>query len=218
MKKVKYNREIFSAKTMQDARHVILTPKENASVNQRWERETPVMADIIGTSFNLDQSKTVLDYGCGVGRISRAVIERYNCTVLGVDISMDMQQFAVEYVDSENFSVCFPEALDDMTQDGYRVDNALSIYVLQHTLRPGLEISRIYKILKPGGRFLVLNNNQRCVPTSEGWINDGKDVRRMLCDRFHEIGKIQLPASIFGDALVKRTLCNVYEKPTHSVA
>lgn len=213
MKILKYNRAIFAAKTMRDARHVILTPEDNATVDQRWERETPVMTDIIGTAFDLDQSKTVLDYGCGVGRASKALIERYNCRVLGADISMDMQNFAVEFVGSVYFSVCFPEALDTMSQDGYRVNDALSIYVLQHTFRPGLEITRIYNILKPGGRLLVLNNNQRCVPTNEGWINDGKDVRGMLCERFQEIEEIQLPADIFGDDLVNRTFCNVYEKP-----
>jgi len=212
MKKLIYRREIFSAKNMQEARHVILTPEQDATVDQRWERETPVMADMLGQVFNLEDSKTVLDYGCGIGRISKALIEIYGCSVLGVDISTEMHQLAYEYVNSERFSVCYPEILERMSKDGFSADFATSIYVLQHTLKPAIEIARIHNALKPGGKLVVLNNNQRCIPTNQGWVNDGKDVRNMLRNCFREVGSLKLPTEVFGEALVNRTFCNIYEK------
>ena len=46
---------------------------------------------------HLDQLKLtsdswVLDYGCGVGRLAKVMIEHYGCRVVGVDISsVDVQ-------------------------------------------------------------------------------------------------------------------------------
>jgi 2-polyprenyl-3-methyl-5-hydroxy-6-metoxy-1,4-benzoquinol methylase len=212
MKKFIYRREIFSVKNLQDAKHVILTPEEDATVDQRWERETPVMAEILGQAFALDNNNTVLDYGCGIGRISKALIDNYGCSVVGVDISTEMHQFAIEYVNSDRFSICYPDTLEAKSKEGFKADYAISIYVLQHTLRPALEIAKIRNALKTGGKLLVLNNNQRCVPTNEGWVNDGKDVRMMLCNQLREIVNIQLPSAVFGEALINRTFCRIYEK------
>lgn len=171
------------------------------------------MTKIIGNAFNLDNSKSVLDFGCGIGRMSKGLIDEYGCSVMGVEISPDMQGLAKKYVNSSRFSLCFPEELAIKCAEGFCVDFAISLYVLHHTLTPGIEIERLRKTLRPGGKLLVLNNHLRCVPVSQGgWVNDGKSIRAMLRKQFAEVDQIRLPSDVFGEALVGRTFCNVYEK------
>ena len=48
----------------------------------------------------------VLDYGCGVGRLAKAMIEAKGCAVIGLDISARMRTLAQDYVASDRLSPC----------------------------------------------------------------------------------------------------------------
>jgi 2-polyprenyl-3-methyl-5-hydroxy-6-metoxy-1,4-benzoquinol methylase len=68
---------------------------------------------------------------------------------------------------------------------GLRFDAALSIWVLQHCLKPADDIGQLRRALKPGGALFVANNVHRAVPTREsGWANDGIDIRTTLTTTF----------------------------------
>ncbi|MDB5477334.1 MAG: hypothetical protein JWP49_2845 [Phenylobacterium sp.] len=126
----------------------------------------------------------VVDLGCGIGRLSKALIERSGCLVLGIDLSQDMRGFAPAYVGSPNFSVVSPEVFARMVDGGLRADAAISVWVLQHCLDPAADIDRLARGLAPGGRLLAVNNVNRAVPTVEKrWGDDGIDVRTALAAR-----------------------------------
>ncbi len=145
-----YNPGIFAVSGVPEAMQIILTP-DGASTAERWTNETPYIAELVGQSLALGADSVLLDYGCGVGRLAEALIARYGCRVVGVDISASMRALSVSYVGSDRFFACAPEMLDALSARGMAVDAAISVWVLQHCLRPAEDIARIRRALKPGG-------------------------------------------------------------------
>jgi 2-polyprenyl-3-methyl-5-hydroxy-6-metoxy-1,4-benzoquinol methylase len=179
-----YNPGIFSVRNHDEAKRIILTP-EGSSTEQRWEAETPIVADLAARHNSLGGASVVLDYGCGIGRIAKELIARHGCNVVGVDISPSMRALSVEYVNSDNFFACSPTSLNVLIASGLRFDLAVSIWVLQHCLKPAEDIGILRGAIKPGGGLLVMNNLHRAVPTMEkGWANDGIDIRKTLSNTF----------------------------------
>jgi SAM-dependent methyltransferase len=179
-----YNPEIFSVQNQGEAKRIILTP-EDSSTESRWASETPMVADLVARHCGLGSGSVVLDYGCGIGRVAKELIARHGCHVIGVDISPSMRALSVEYVDSDGFFACSPASLTLLISGGLRVDIAVSIWVLQHCLRPAEDIELLRRAIKPGGSLFVMNNLHRAVPTLEkGWANDGIDIRKTLSNTF----------------------------------
>src|ERR1051325_10725593 len=51
--------------------------------------------DVLGMHVQEEQVRTILDLGCGTGRFSRALAERFNATVVGIDPSLTMLHEAI---------------------------------------------------------------------------------------------------------------------------
>ena len=191
-----YRPDRFDVTDMNSAMGIILTPEPGTTTHERWEYETPYLVDEIGRALGLDSNSCVLDYGCGVGRIAKGLIDRYDCYVIGVDISMSMRQLAPGYVQSDHFSTCAPAIFDRMVSQGFRATHACACWVIQHCFAPDGDLSRIDAALVDNGRLFVLNNNSRCVPTDRGWTSDGLSVEDMLTKRFEKLSKGDLPEVI----------------------
>ena len=156
-KQVVYQPGVFETRDLASARSIILTAEPGTTTDERWEYETAYLADDIGRLPGIEGNSCVLDYGCGIGRVSKALIERLGCFVLGVDISAGMRELATGYVRSERFSVCSPEMLDRMIAGGFRATHACANWVLQHCAAPTIDIARIESALVPRGSIYVLN-------------------------------------------------------------
>lgn len=185
MTTVRYAREVFDAADEAGARRIILTPEAGQDTDERWARETPYLADLIAAHIPLGPQSLVVDYGCGIGRLAKALIERTGCRVLGVDISARMRALAPEYVASSNFSAISPPMLGALAQNGLRATAALSVWVLQHCLRPDVDVAVLAGALESGAPLFVVNTNVRVVPVDGGrWLNDGLDIRKVLGAHF----------------------------------
>lgn len=195
-KALTYRPEVFEVDDLESAMRVILTPEPGTTTPERWEYETPYLVSEIGRALGLDDQSCVLDYGCGIGRIAKGLIERHNCFVVGVDISTSMRQLAPRYVQSDRFAACAPEMLDRMIARGFRATHACACWVIQHCLAPETDLVRIDSALASDGRLFVLNSNHRCVPTDHGWASDGISVEELLTARFEKIAKGDLPEVI----------------------
>lgn len=100
-----YYKDMFKVQNMEQAQNIILTEEQQGGdYRQRWERETEYMKTLFVGGLGDLNGKTVLDFGCGIGRLSKALLEQYDCRVLGVDISPDMRRMAADYVNSDRFS------------------------------------------------------------------------------------------------------------------
>ena len=190
-----YQPGIFTVPNMEQAKAIILTPEDGMTTEQRWETETKYLAGAIGDAFELNNNSFVLDYGCGIGRMSKALVERYGCSVIGVDISTSMRQLAPGYAANENFLIVSPDILKKLVANGLRFDYCIAIWVLQHCPNVSCDISLVKSSLKDNGLWYVLNNNASAVPTNKGWINDGVDIKRLLEHEFTVLNYSRLPTT-----------------------
>lgn len=208
LRRATYSSSVFDVQTVEQAKAIILTPQAGMTPDQRWRTETPYLLTLIGQSTNITEDSVILDYGCGIGRMSKALIEEYGCRVIGADISPSMRALAASYVSSDRFLVCAPEALDWLSVE---FDTVLAIWVLQHCqhLRPDVE--RIYQRMKPSGELFILNDKRRIVPTLEaGWVNDGQDVQKVLREFFSQKEVGTLDPKIMGENVVETSYWAVF--------
>ena len=191
-----YHPDVFEVIDLDAAKRIILTDEQGTTSEERWRLETPYLVDEIGRELELGADSCVLDYGCGVGRLAKGLVERYGCSVVGVDISESMRELAEKYVGSSRFMAVDPQMLKARVAEGWRATHAFACWVLQHCLQPATDIACIDSALAPGGKLFVLNNNGRCVPTSAGWATDGVSVEELLRARFDVIAKGHLPLGV----------------------
>jgi SAM-dependent methyltransferase len=209
--KLRYNKDVFEVRTMDEARRIILTP-DDISTDARWELETPYLTDSIAAFFGPDDTSFLLDYGCGVGRIPRELIRRFGCTVLGIDISQSMRQLAPGYVGDARFASCGWPMLDTLIGRGMQVDGALAIWSLQHSPRVADDIDRIRRVLKPGGKLFVCNLHHFAVPTNQGWTDLGLDIRTLLADAFEMVSVDGISEEHTTRSIAARAFLGCYRK------
>lgn len=99
--------------------------------------------------------KKIVDLGCGEGILLEKVVNAFpNSEVVGIDII------------PENVEICQKNNLNVFLDDLYHpkigensVDVALLIEVIEHLEKPDIVIKDIYRILKHGGKVIVLFPN-----------------------------------------------------------
>lgn len=175
MKRFTHDPSVFDVTSMDAARQIILTP-EDSTTDARWETETPYLVSLLQSVDVLWSRSVVLDYGCGIGRMAKLLIDRFGCTVVGIEPSTAMATLAMRYVGSKRFSVArVYEAQQPFA------DSAIAVWVLQHCPNVADDVARIVRALKPGGHLFVVNQHHRSIPTVEsGWVDDGIDVFALL--------------------------------------
>jgi len=211
-----YLPSVFDVRDVDEARRIILTPEAGTTTDERWARETPWMVERILEHCPLDAQSAVLDFGCGLGRMSRALIEATGCFVIGVDLSTSMRQLAPGYVGSPRFAAIAPSMLDVLIARGLRVELAISVWVLQHVARPDPDLKRLHAALRDDGVLFVANNLRRAVPTDRGWAHDGIDIAERLDALFTRSWRGTLPAAIGGDVLPDASFLAAYRRPAAS--
>jgi hypothetical protein len=72
-----YIKEVFDVTTFEHAKHVVLTSDPDNPM--KFENETNFLIDTIAEQMKtkMDESSIVLDFGCGMGRVSKKLIERF---------------------------------------------------------------------------------------------------------------------------------------------
>jgi SAM-dependent methyltransferase len=212
---VTYDPTIFDVKSEEQARFIILTPECGLTTNQRWESETPYLVDLILSNFEINENSLVLDYGCGIGRISKELILKTGCRIVGVDISSGMRSFSATYVDNDKFLSCSPEMLRVLIYNSkLEFDYAISIWTLQHCYDPKEDIEHIEDSLALNGKLFIVNGINRIVPTKEnGWTDDGLDINELIIssglkkEKDLELSVLSIPAP-----LVQSSFSAVYKK------
>ena len=210
LKKVAYDpARYIDIETVDEAVHIITTPTEGMTAQQRWEQETPALMAII-ERFVKPES-LVLDYGCGIGRLSKPLIEKLRCKVVGLDISPNMRALAASLVDSPYFFALSSEMFDEMRMP---FDAAISVWALQHCLDLQKAIQQIRSDLQLGGNLFIVNNVTRCVPVEGGeWADDGLDVHEMIIDGgFKLIERGKLDESVAPGWMQDGTFWAAYER------
>jgi SAM-dependent methyltransferase len=212
LKEVTYDPSVFmDIATVDDAVRVILTPEDGMTSAHRWKAEAPYLMDMIGK--HIAKGATVLDYGCGIGRLSKPLIDKHGCDVIGVDISPNMRALATSCVDSRRFVAIHPDMVW-MFRRGI-ADLAIAVWTLQHCFKPDVDIDNIHRMLTPWGDLFVVNNVRRVVPVEQGrWADDQIDIDTMICERgFEPVERGQIDDDTIAPAQLRaNTFWAVYRK------
>lgn len=194
-----YFPQAFIPSSFEHAKRIVLTPDGSAD---KWARETESTVDQIISSFAqagspILENSVLLDYGCGVGRIAKRLIERTGCAVVGVDMSPKMLEYSFSYVNSPRFVLCPQSALATLSDAGLRFHGALAVWVLQHCQDPAQDLRWIHKLLRDeAGHLFVVNKFTRHLPVTPvdqwvRWADDQIDVEALIRERFEQV--VRLP-------------------------
>lgn len=144
-------RDFWTVPTLDEAKHTRVTVPPNP---ESWtDAYQSRVVDLLFTHVPLAPGSRILDYGCGVGRITRQLARR-GCHVIAVDVAEQMLALCREYCAGLG-------GIEYVLSDGYGVrgaanacvDGACSFYVFQHM--PCLDMARLvladlYRVLRPG--------------------------------------------------------------------
>jgi ubiquinone/menaquinone biosynthesis C-methylase UbiE len=126
----------------------------------QWDR---VRDDLFGDRFHLaalaafaDRTWTVGDLGCGTGQVS-AALAPFVARVVAVDASAAMLQAAKKRLHGFDNVDLRRGDLESLPIDDGRLDAATLMLVLHHVPDPGRAITDVARVLKPGGRLVVVD-------------------------------------------------------------
>jgi ubiquinone/menaquinone biosynthesis C-methylase UbiE len=180
-----YLKQVFDPQTLEHAKNVVLTP--DPARPAKFDEETEFLIEFINRLGIIVPNSLVLDFGCGMGRVARKLVETFGCRVVGTDISEKMLEFARRYAKSEKFTAL-------PSYNGSDIDVAIVAFVLQHTEDPKKEIENLYHNLKPGGHVVLLDDGKRFVPSGvdkQGfviWSDDKVGVEEIMSRYFSKLG------------------------------
>lgn len=200
----------FRPTTFEEGIGTVVGPINDLSAQQRWNEETPVFIEAM-LPYIPDGASRVLDYGCGVGRLSREMLKRrLDCYLMGVDSSPVQLAHARGYVRDPRFDACLPHQVRGL------FDFAYSIYVLQHVRAVDLRqvIQTIHSSLKPGAYFAHCSSNRRMSVRGEfpGFFNDsflGVNVEREIERLFEPVGDLFNQETLNANEVVRRMVLGI---------
>ena len=152
----------WDARALENARFYVNTAQENWDddaffASGRMTVQEEVLTDMINICQGKDPKQmTILEIGCGVGRVTRALAEVFG-TVHGVDVSGEMVRQAAEANRGiRNAHFWKNNGTDLQVLGDVKIDFAFSSIVFQHI--PSREVIETYvcevkRLLRPGGLF-----------------------------------------------------------------
>jgi ubiquinone/menaquinone biosynthesis C-methylase UbiE len=123
-------------------------PENILEADKRLDKTRGYFQDIKG--------KKILDVGCGKGRYSYWFI-KYGADVFGIDPVAEFLKIACRNVDRAKF--CAASALDLPFRDN-SFDYVCCIEALQHISNTQKAISEMSRVLKSGGKIIIIDNNK----------------------------------------------------------
>lgn len=188
MNNFNYYPDFFIPNDLSHAKHIILTP-EDSTVDQRWDLETQWTVNIISALMNITPGSVVLDWGCGIGRISKALIDTFDCHVVGVDLQPKMLDYAKDYVNSNKFTAIeYKNIFTSFPKDKFT--HVFSCWVFQHSNKIQFEIPLIYESMKENSDIFVLECLRKAIPHDQHGYYDDKISTRVLLEKFFDMNAI----------------------------
>lgn len=115
---------------------------------------------VIGKMLRCVKGRKILDAGCGTGRLIDKLLAS-GANVAAIDISPEMLRIAkkkfqnVKFVEGDVENLPFEDECFDIV---------IASFLIVHLKNPQKFFDEAYRVLKPGGIFIVTNINQRKAP------------------------------------------------------
>jgi ubiquinone/menaquinone biosynthesis C-methylase UbiE len=156
---VKFYSKFFDPTSIAHAKKIILY---DDTVPDQWETETKLTIDFFNQKNLFTKDSVVLDWGCGIGRLAKPIIEQFNCKVVGVDFQPNMLKYAKEYVDHSNFTAITNEEFFQLPDNYFTV--GIFVWALQHCTNTKPIISNIQRTLKDNSKLCIFDSTSRSIP------------------------------------------------------
>ncbi len=120
---------------------------------------------------NLGTGRRALDVGCGTGRYTVLLAERFG-EVLGVDAAPGMIEFAAQQRAHQNARYEVRDLFELSPDEQGRFDLVLAFSFVLHAGTPGVVLPRLRDLVAPGGRLVVVEPQRPPTWGQEGWQAD----------------------------------------------
>lgn len=178
-------RVFWTRDTFERARDELVTIPARPELYNDAQQLQALASLLIHTPEATIGGETILDYGCGVGRMSRALV-RCGATVIGVDVSPAMLEHAASYVNSDRFRPVLCDGTDCGDVGEATVDGAICVYCLQHMSTWEMihsVLTSICRVVRPGGWFVLQSAYDPGAPADSspvGFCGVRQPVQQML--------------------------------------
>ena len=146
-----------------------------ASAEDWISQDQTIRADFLD-SWMLDalgdvSGKRVIDIGCGEGRFTR-LLAGLGARATGIDLTEPLLDRARRLaVADETYLLSDAETLDGIESESFDLAVSYIVLVDLHDYRASIEAA--YRILRPGGAFIVCNVHPMRMAVPMGWITQG---------------------------------------------
>jgi ubiquinone/menaquinone biosynthesis C-methylase UbiE len=155
----RYNPKFFEADSIDHAKKIILF---DDTIPDQWETETKWTMNFFREKNLFNEKSIVLDWGCGIGRLAKPIIEEFNCKVVGVDFQSSMLKYATEYVNHSNFTAINNEEFYKLPDDYFTV--GIAVWAFQHCTNIEPIIKNAQRTLKNNSKLCIFDANIKAIP------------------------------------------------------
>lgn len=113
------------------------------------DREYPNLGHLVS-------GKRVVDFGCGVGNQSIALVQKYNCSVVGIDSNQRTLKRAIEHAkfyDIPQLTLSFADKISDDMLNNF--DIVISQNSFEHFSNPEKAVDEMQSLLCQSGKLLI---------------------------------------------------------------
>lgn len=128
-----------------------------AQVELFWEKELKHYME-----FGLSDGMAIVELGSGPGFVTEKVLEKFpNASITGVEIDPILVDYSKQYLAQKEFSNY--EVIQKSIMETELMENsfdfAITRLVLEHLPDPLHAVREVYRILKPGGKAIFIDND-----------------------------------------------------------
>ena len=162
---VKADYSIFNGSSLDHAKHIIASGENGTFSGRRWTDEPEFIVDAILKKVDIKIGGKVLDYGSGVGRISKELYRRRpDLKITCVDVCANMVDYGRGYMKEAEFVL-----VEDFK--GGEFDLVFSIFVLQHMNEEDVDNAIDIFSKSKFNDLVIINSFKRLLPKR---VDNGK--------------------------------------------
>lgn len=118
------------------------------------DESNPQLLEVLGWLGDV-KNKKILDAGCAKGRFSKALV-KMGAKITGIDLAEEFISIAKENVPSSEFQVA---SITDIPFEDNTFDGVFCLEVLEHIPDTEKAISEMIRVLRPGGKIIIIDKN-----------------------------------------------------------